>query len=489
MPPLNNQTLSSLHPTVAVPRYDRTDLPTGIVHFGVGGFHRSHEAMYVDQLLNQGSAAGWAICGVGTLPSDRAMQRALDAQDCLYTLVLKGTDGAIEARVIGSIGHYLFAPGNPEPVVARLSDPATRLVSLTITEGGYLVSDATGEFEVSPDVAADLAPGAAPATVFGLVAEALDRRRTSGARGLTIVSCDNVPGNGDVARRSFTGFARLKNPELAGWMDDHVEFPNSMVDRITPVTTASDRRELDERFGIQDAWPVVAEPFAQWVLEDRFANGRPPLENVGVQFVADVEPYELMKLRLLNASHQVVSYLGYLAGYRYVHEVCQDPAFRNMLTRYMADEATPTLPAVPGIDLDDYRRTLLDRFANPHVGDSLARNCTDGSDRIAKFLLPVVRHQLEHGGDISVSVTAVAAWARYVEGVDEQGQLIDVVDRRKSELAPRAARQRTDPEALLAVADVFGDLGDQPRFVAAYRTALAALHDRGARAAADALSG
>ena len=489
MTPLNNKTLKSLNPVVAVPRYERTDLGCGIVHFGVGGFHRSHEAMYVDALLKQGIAPGWGICGVGTLPSDRPMQQALDAQDCLYTLVLKATDGTVEARVIGSIGRYLYAPGQPEPIVARLADPSTRIVSMTITEGGYLVSDATGEFDVNPGAAADLAPGAAPASVFGLVAEALERRRVAGMPGLTIVSCDNMPGNGNVARRSFTGFAALKNPELARWMDDNVEFPNSMVDRITPVTTDNDRGELSERFGIEDAWPVIAEPFSQWVLEDGFVNGRPPLEEVGVQFVTDVEPYELMKLRLLNASHQVVSYLGYLAGYRYVHEVCQDQAFRSMLMRYMAAEATPTLPAVPGIDLDDYRLTLLDRFANPHVGDSLARNCVDGSDRIPKFVLPVVRHQLEHGGDISVAVTAVAAWARYLEGVDEQGRPIDVVDRRRSELEPWAARQRSDPGALLALRGVFGDLSDQPQFVAAYRAALTALHERGARATVEALRG
>ena len=389
----------------------------------------------------------------------------------MYTLVLKGTDGSIEPSVIGSISSYLYAPAGPEAVIAKLTDPSTRIVSLTITEGGYPVSDVTGEFDANADVVGDLAPGAVPGTVFGLVAEALDRRRTSGARGFTIVSCDNITGNGDVARRSFTGFARLKNPELARWMDDNVEFPNSMVDRITPVTTDSDRRELSERFDIQDAWPVVAEPFAQWVLEDRFVAGRPRLEDVGVQFVDDVQPYELMKLRLLNASHQVLSYLGYLAGYRYVHEVCQDPAFRQMLMRYMAREATPTLPPVPGIDLEDYRRTLLNRFANPHVGDSLARNGTDGSDRISKFVLPVIRHQLASGGDISVAVTAVAGWARYLEGVDEQGRPIDIVDRRSAQLAPYAARQRSDPEALLAVGDVFGDLGDHPQFVAAYRAA------------------
>ena len=457
------------------------------MHFGVGGFHRSHEAMYVDRLLNQGASTDWAICGVGTLPSERAMQRVLDAQDCLYTLVLKGTDGPVPPQVIGSVARYLYAPDARESVVATLADPTTRIVSLTITEGGYPVSEDTGEFVATPEIVADLARGAAPSTVFGLVAEALDRRRVGGDPGVTIVSCDNMPGNGDVARRSFTGFAQRRNPELARWMHDNVEFPNSMVDRITPVTADSDRRELAERFDIEDAWPVVAEPFAQWVLEDRFVSGRPPLEDVGVQFVSDVEPYELMKLRLLNASHQVLSYLGYLVGYRFVHEVCDDPAFRDLLMRYMVREASPTLPPVPGIDLDSYRRTLLDRFANPHVGDSLARNGTDGSDRIPKFVLPVIRHQLAHGGDISISAAAVAAWARYLDGVDEQGRAIDVVDRRAAQLAPLAAQQRSNPDALLGVRDVFGDLADQPVFVASYRQALASLYARGARATVDAL--
>jgi mannitol 2-dehydrogenase len=484
---LNNQTVRSLHPEVAVPRYDRTDLATGIVHFGVGGFHRSHEAMYVDRLLNQGAGAGWAICGVGTLPSDRAMQVALDGQDCLYTLVLKGTSGPIAPQVIGSIARFLHAPVALEPVIAALTDPMTRIISLTITEGGYPVSNDTGEFAPTPEIVADVARGAGARTVFGLVAEALDRRRRSGAPSVTIVSCDNMTGNGDIARGSFTGVASLRDPELARWMNDNVEFPNSMVDRITPVTTDTDRRELAERFNIDDAWPVVAEPFAQWVLEDRFIAGRPPLDEVGVQFVSDVQPYELMKLRLLNASHQVLSYLGYLAGYRFVHEVCADPAFREMLMRYMVREASPTLPAVPGIDLDTYRRTLVDRFSNPHVADSLARNGTDGSDRIPKFVLPVIRQQLASGGDISVSVVAVAAWARYLDGVDEQGRPIAVVDRRLEQLGPLAARQRTDPDALLVVSDVFGDLGGHPEFVAAYQQALASLYERGTRATVAAL--
>jgi mannitol 2-dehydrogenase len=488
MPRLSQRTLGSLHPEVAVPTYDRASLTTGVVHIGVGGFHRAHQAMYLDRLLGQGGDPSWSVCGVGTLPSDLTMQRALKPQDHLYTLVLKGTDGSVRPRVVGSISRYLHAPTDPEAVVARLTEPATRIVSLTITEGGYHVSDTTGEFEVSRDIAADLEPGAVPRTVFGLVTEALDRRRRAGTAGFTVVSCDNMPGNGGVARRSFVSFAELKNPELARWIDQNVTFPSSMVDRITPITSDQDRRDLSERFDVQDAWPVVAEPFVQWVLEDRFVDDRPPLEDVGVQLVDDVQPYELMKLRLLNGSHQVLGYLGYLAGYRFVHEVCLDPAFARLLLRYMTDEATPTLPPLPGIDLEDYRRTLLGRFANPNIRDTLARNCTDGSDRIPKFVLPVVRDQLRAGGDISVAITAVAAWARYLEGVDEQGHSYPVQDRRWQQLSPLAARQRIQPDALLSLDDVFRDLAAHPRFVAAYLEAMRALHEDGARSVVRALT-
>ena len=258
MPRLTEQSLSSLHPDVSVPTYDRAGLTTGVVHLGVGGFHRAHEAMYLDRLLEAGGDPSWSVCGVGTLPGDRAMQEALEPQGCLYTLVLKGTDGSVRPRVIGSIARYLHAPADPETVVAKLADAATRIVSLTITEGGYHISDVTGEFEVTPDVAADLEPGAVPGTVFGLVAEALDRRRQSGAGGFTVLSCDNVSGNGEVARRSFTAYAELKDPALARWMDEHVTFPSSMVDRITPVTSDQDRRDLADRFGVDDAWPHTA---------------------------------------------------------------------------------------------------------------------------------------------------------------------------------------------------------------------------------------
>jgi mannitol 2-dehydrogenase len=478
---------ADLATTLAVPSYDRSRLRAGIVHLGVGGFHRAHQAMYLDRLMNEGKALDWAICGVGVLPGDARMRDALKAQDGLYTLVLKHPDGTLEGRVIGSIVDYLLAPDDPEAVIERMASPEVRIVSLTVTEGGYNVHHVTGEFDADdPAVRADLADGAVPATSFGLVTEALRRRRDRGVGPFTVMSCDNVQGNGDVARQVFTAFARLKDAELGAWVEENVPFPSSMVDRITPVTTDEDRATVAERFGVDDAWPVVAEPFTQWVLEDAFAAGRPPYEDAGVQVVDDVEPYELMKLRLLNASHQALCYLGYLAGDRYAHEVAQDPTFARFLLDYMDREATPTLEPVPGIDLDDYKHTLVERFSNEHVRDTLARLCAESSDRIPKWLLPVVRHNLASAGEIARSATVVAAWARYDEGVDEDGQPIEIVDRLAERLHAAARRQREDPLAFLRDREVFGDLVDEPRFTEAYLAALASLHDVGARATVEA---
>ncbi len=482
---LNATTLSSLSAAgaVPVPRYDRSRLIAGIVHIGVGGFHRGHQAMYVDRLLNDGRAAEWGICGVGVLPGDRRMKDVLDAQDCLYTLVVKHPDGTLEPRVIGSIVRYLLAPDDPDAVIETMAAESTRIVSLTVTEGGYNVHPVTGEFDSrSADVEQDLKPGATPTTAFGLVTEALVRRRERGLVPFTVMSCDNIQGNGDVARRMFSAFARLRDDELGAWVEREVHFPNSMVDRITPVTTDRDRAVLAERFGVEDGWPVVCEPFTQWVLEDSFGDGRPPLEDAGVQLVEHVEPYELMKLRLLNASHQALCYLGYLSGYRYAHEVCQDPLFVRFLLGYMDHEATPTLSPVPGVDLTTYKRMLIERFASPEIRDTLARLCAESSDRIPKWLLPVIRHQLASGGEMERSALVVASWARYAEGVDEQGEPIDVVDRMRDQLMAAARRQAGDPTAFIANRDLFGDLIDNERFVAAYTASLRSLHARGARA-------
>jgi mannitol 2-dehydrogenase len=415
------------------------------------------------------------------------MAEALAAQDHLYTLVVKHPDGTLEPRVIGSLVDYLFAPDDPEAVLERLADPATRIVSLTVTEGGYNIHPGTGRFRDDDSaVRNDLRPGAVPRTSFGLLTEALARRRERAIPPFTVVSCDNIQGNGDVARHSLSAFATLRDPDLGAWVSKEVHFPNSMVDRITPMTTDDDRKELADRFGVTDRWPVVCEPFVQWVLEAT-PDERPPLEAAGVQLVQDVKPYELMKLRLLNASHQAVAYLGYLAGYRFVHEACGDQLFVRFLRAYMDDEATPTLEPVPGIDLDDYKGAAIERFASPAIRDTLARNATDTSDRIPTFLLPVIRRNLARGGKVPLSAAVVAAWARYAEGVDEQGQPIEVVDPLRDTLMAAAAAQGSDPLAFVRNREVFGDLADDERFTTPYLAALDSLHRVGARATLESL--
>jgi mannitol 2-dehydrogenase len=487
---LHPDTLSACAELVPAPTYDRSSLTVGIVHFGVGAFHRAHQAMYLDRLMNSGDALDWAICGVGVMEADRATQAALEPQGYLYTLVEKNNDGGYEPRIIGSIIDYLYAPDDPTAVIERLTDEGTRIVSLTVTEGGYSIDDVTGEFNPrTPAVERDLRPRSVPSSMFGLVTEALAQRRERGLAPFTVVSCDNLPGNGRLAARAFTGFARLRDPELADWIEERVCFPNSMVDRITPATTDADRDEVRSRFGIEDRWPVVCEPFAQWVLEDTFSCGRPPYESVGVQVVDDVEPYELMKLRLLNAGHQGLAYFGRLCGYEFAHEAAQDPLFRKFLRGYMDREATPTLEPVPEVDLDEYKHTLIERFSNPEIRDTIARLCAESSDRIPKFLLPVVRAQLRRGGELERSAAIVASWARYCEGVDEHGQQIDVVDGRRDLLMALAARQRDDQLAFIAERQLFGDLIENERFVDAYRSALESLRQRGARATLSSVAG
>jgi mannitol 2-dehydrogenase len=473
---------------VAGPAYDRSRVTTGIVHFGFGNFHRAHQAMYIDRLLTAGEGFEWGICGVGVLPSDARMRDVMRAQSGLYTLVLKHPDGTLEPRIIGSVTDYLFAPDDPEAVLRVLVAPTTRIVSMTVTEGGYNTDRVTGEFDLShPQVAADLRPGAVPLTVFGLIVEGLRRRRDAGLPPFTVMSCDNIQGNGDVARGSFVAFADAKDPDLGRWIADTVSFPNSMVDRITPVTSDEERALVVDRFGIEDAWPVVCEPFVQWVLEDRFPLGRPAYESVGVQIVEDVQPYEAMKLRLLNASHQAMAYFGMLMGYRFAHEAATDARIRTLLDRYMREEAAPTLGPVPGVDLDEYMQTLLERFANPEIRDTLARLGTDASDRIPKFLLPVVRDALAAGGAVALSAGIVASWARFAEGVDENGEPFDVADPLRDALAVRARAQRTDPLAFLENTEIFGSLGAEARFRDEFQRTLADLHDHGAAKALESL--
>jgi mannitol 2-dehydrogenase len=352
---------------------------------------------------------------------------------------------------------------------------------MTITEGGYNVDERTGEFDAANEaVQADLQGPNAPVTVFGYLTEALHRRRLAGIRPFSVLSCDNIQGNGHVIQTALVSFARLRDDALANWIEQHVAFPNSMVDRITPQTTDAERELVATEFGIADRWPVVTEPFRQWVLEDVFSDGRPPLEEVGVQLVADVNPYETMKIRLLNASHVAMGYLGALTGYRTVDAVMADPIFRTFIERQMREEIAPLLPPVPGIDLDAYQHTLIERFANPRIADQVARICLDGSAKMPKFLLPALHDALHSGRPHRLLTLALAGWLRYLSGIDDGGQQILLQDPRAAELQALAIAGQDDPRPLLSRRDLFGDLVDRESFVEELHACMRNLYSKGA---------
>ena len=476
---LTESVLSELS-NVRVPQYDRHTITNGIVHIGVGGFHRAHQAVYLDDYFQQTADHQWGICGVGLLEWDQKMRDALQSQDCLYTLVERSAAGD-RARVIGSIQRYLYAPDDRQAVIDALADPECRIVTLTITEGGYYYIEGSGEFDANhPTIQHDLQHPDQPIGTYGFLIAALDRRRQQGLLPFTILSCDNLQGNGNIARKMVTAFAELRDPILADWIRENVTFPNCMVDRITPATTDADRAMVSDQFGIEDGFPVVTEPFIQWVIEDRFCAGRPAWEKVGVQFTEDVHPYELIKIRLLNASHLLIGYLGELAGYRYVHEVMADPLFRVAIANLM-EEVTSTLQPVAGMDLTEYKQTLIERFANPKIQDQLPRLSLNGSAKIPKFVLGSVRDRLQQGRSVQYLGLVVAAWFRYLAGVDDQGRTISIDDPMVDVLTQRAGH--SDPTALLSLTEVFGeDLPQSQPFVEAVTVALQSLFDRGAKA-------
>lgn len=465
------------------PTYDRSELTAGIVHFGVGNFHRSHQAMFLDRLLREGKAKDWAICGVGVMEGDKKMRDALAGQDYLYTLVLKNPDGTKDPAVIGSIIDYLFAPDDPAAVVDRMASADTKIVSLTVTEGGYNIDDETGKFRTDAKGAVhDAEHPEEPQTTFGFIVAALRRRKEAGLAPFTVMSCDNLPGNGNIARTAVVEQARLADPEFAEWIDQNVSFPNCMVDRITPVTTDADRQMVKDELDLDDAWPVVAEPFVQWVLEDKFPLGRPAYEEVGAQLVEDVVPYELMKLRLLNAAHQSLAHWGRLLGLTYGHDSARDEDIAEVTRRYLEQEACPTLRPVPGIDLDAYIDELFERFGNEAIADTLARLAQDASDRMPKFVLPSVRQNLKDGGQTKIGAAMCAAWALGCEGKAEDGTEVVIDDQHGKELAEAAKKQAAgDDTAFIEDQFVFGELAQNEQFKAEFVQALHDLREKGAR--------
>jgi len=480
--PVSVSTLKNPPAGVAVPTYDRTAVKVGIVHLGVGAFHRSHQALYLDELMDKHGVKDWGICGVGIMPQDAGMNKALNGQDRLYTLVEKSGDKST-ARIIGSIKEYIFGYEQPEAVFSRMANPETKIVSMTATENGYCFSAKTGELDLqNPAIQNDLSHPDKPQTIFGYLAEGLNRRRKAGTKPFTVLSCDNLQGNGHVTKRTLLTFCNQRDPELAAWIEKNVAFPNCMVDRITPATTDAERHFVRETYGLEDTCPVVAEPFRQWVVEDQFCDGRPPLEKVGVQFTKDVTPYEKMKIRLLNATHSAMGYLGYLCGYRYIYEIAKAKEFTPYLKGLMDVEVTPLVPPVPGVDLTAYKASLMERFANETIKDQALRICMDGSGKMPKFVLPSITEQLERKGPIRRLTLCVASWIRFLNAKDEQGEEIPLQDPQAERLHKAAVEGGRDPRPMLKFTDIFGDLGKNERFVKELELLLSMLYEKGAAA-------
>ncbi len=461
---------------LAIPAYDRGAVTAGIAHIGVGNFHRAHQALALERVLALPGQQGWGICGIGLgdSASSRARAGALGAQDCLYSLTEYDFDGSARTRVIGALLDYLVARDDPGAVLDRLADPAIRIVSLTITEGGYNL-DADRRFRADTDaVRYDLAHPDAPRTAFGYIVAALRRRRAAGIAPFTVMSCDNQRDNGAVARIAVTGFARAHDPELARWIEDEVAFPNSMVDRIVPTMTDEMADAVRRQSDLDDASPVVAEIFSQWVLEDRFCNGRPPFEQVGVELVEQVAPYEAMKGRLLNGAHMMLCFPGLLSGYRLADEAMRDPALAAMVRRFMESDVLPGLAGPPGVDLDAYRDTVLRRFANPAIGDRLARIASDGASKVPTFLTATIGAAIRQGRALDRLALLIACFGLYFAGRDGNGGRFD-----PQEPAVEAAERTAiaaDPRAILHASFLSHlDLDGSPAFVAAFDGALAAV--------------
>eukprot|EP01119_Soliformovum_irregulare_P009522 TRINITY_DN2290_c0_g1_i1.p1 TRINITY_DN2290_c0_g1~~TRINITY_DN2290_c0_g1_i1.p1 ORF type:complete len:509 (+),score=145.17 TRINITY_DN2290_c0_g1_i1:46-1527(+) len=477
---LNRSNLSALPPKVHVASYGGSIVP-GIAHIGVGAFHRAHQAVYLDRVLEKTKSNEWGLVGIGLLPFDIPMRDACQKQDCLYTVNELAPDGSREIRVIQSMVEYLYAPDNIKLVLERLSQPSIRIVSLTITEGGYLI-DPKGNFLLNhPSVTADLANANLPASTFGIITEALRLRKEAGIKPFTVMSCDNLRHNGDQAKKACLAFARARDPQLADWIQEHVTFPNGMVDRITPATTPDIRSSLNASSGVDDLIPVICEDFIQWVLEDKFCAGRPQFELAGVTITDNVTPYEEAKIRLLNGSHQMLSYPAFLAGLRRVDDAMADPLFMKYLRDFLNEDSGPFLKDIPGMEIDKYKEILLQRFGNVAIGDQLARLCLDGGSKIPGFLLPTIRANLEKSGNTPRMAFLLACYWHYIHSnQDDLGNEYQIKEPNAMDIL-QPIIDSSDPLDLLRCHQLLGDSAEFPKFSETFVKFLGEIQNRGIR--------
>lgn len=460
---LTAQSLVDISSMVATPSYNRLDLSAGIVHFGVGNFHRAHQAVFLDDLFNTGRDHDWAIIGAGVLPSDKEMRQVLADQDFLTTVVEQSASRSA-ARITSAMIDFL-SPDNRAAIIDTLASPAIRIVSLTITEGGYFIDPATNVLDTdNPQIVSDAATPETPKTVFGLIVEALKRRRQAGVQPFTIMSCDNIPHNGVVTCNAVAGLANLSDPEFSRWIQKEVAFPNGMVDRITPATGEREREIVARDYGLEDAWPVFCEDFIQWVLEDNFPAGRPALETVGVTFVPDVTPYENMKIRILNGGHAVIAYPAGLMDIHFAHEAMEHPLIGSFLEKVEQDEIIPTVPPVPNTDLGDYFKKITERFANPKIGDTIRRLCLDGSNRQPKFIIPSIADRIKAGAGIDGLALESAMWCRYCYGTTESNRDIEPNDPNWDRLVSASRAAKDNPMIWLEMEDIYGTVGQAALF-------------------------
>lgn len=479
---LNRSMLGALPEGVEGPSYDPAALRPGIVHVGVGNFHRAHQAVYLDALFSLGQDHDWAIVGAGVRPDDASMRSRLAAQDNLYTVIELAPEGH-SARVVAPMIDFVEVTEGHGPLIERMAAPETRIVSLTVTEGGYYL-DGTGAFDPDhPDMRHDADPAAAPRSVFGAILDALERRRAAGIAPFTVMSCDNLPGNGHVAKATLSGLASLRDAALGAWVRANVACPNGMVDRITPASSPQTRSAVAEEFGIDDAAPVTCEPYMQWVLEDDFPLGRPALEKVGVTFTDAVEAFETMKIRILNGGHAIIAYPSGLLGHELVSDAMADPRIADFLRAVEEREVLPVVPPVPGTELPDYLDLIVGRFSNPAVRDTIRRLCLDGSNRQPKFIVPSIRDNLAQGRMPEGLCLLSALWCRYCAGTEESGVEIAPNDPAWERLNRLALEARDRPEKWLSMRDVYGDLAQNEAFVSQFSAALAEVWSKGTAAA------